>query len=248
MSRLSALFPLNAWLRYLAEWKHFRRQMNLARDRGFELSWRDRHPCLQDRTNTTTFDRHYVYHIAWAIRFLLKNGVSHHVDISSSLHFVSTLSASIPVDFYDYRPADIFLSGLQCKRADLTQLPFDDASLESISCLHVLEHIGLGRYGDPIDPDGDLKAISELKRVVRPGGWLLIVVPVGRQRICFNAHRIYDWHQWLKEFDGFKLFDQALIPDDVSDGGLVNLPTASMLNKQSYGCGCFAFQKHQFTT
>jgi hypothetical protein len=59
--------------------------------------------------------------------------------------------------------------------------------------MHVIEHIGLGRYGEALDPDGDLKAIRELVRVLAAGGNLLVVVPVGRPRIQFNAHRIYDY-------------------------------------------------------
>ena len=79
--------------------------------------------------------------------------------------------------------------------ADLTQLHFESESIESLSCLHTVEHIGLGRYGDPIDYDGDLKAIRELKRVVVKGGSILFVVPVGKPKIIFNAHRIYSYEQ-----------------------------------------------------
>ena len=67
------------------------------------------------------------------------------------------------VDFYDFRPAPLSLPDLFAGAADLTALlPFADNSIHSLSCMHVLEHIGLGRYGDPLDPDGDLKAIGEL--------------------------------------------------------------------------------------
>ena len=55
------------------------------------------------------------------------------------------VSAFIPVEFYDYRPAELSLSGLEFKHADLTHLPFADNSVESLSCMHVIEHIGLGR-------------------------------------------------------------------------------------------------------
>ncbi len=53
------------------------------------------------------------------------------------------------------------------------------------SCMHTIEHIGLGRYGDPLDAVGDQTALSELQRVVAPGGSLLIVVPVATA--CFNT-------------------------------------------------------------
>jgi hypothetical protein len=45
--------------------------------------------------------------------------------------------------------------------------------------MHVVEHVGLGRYGDPIDANGDAQAIKELKCVLWPGGVLYFVVPTG---------------------------------------------------------------------
>jgi hypothetical protein len=71
-------------------------------------------------------------------------------------------------------------------------LPFADGSVESLSCLHVAEHVGLGRYGDPLDPDGTRKAALELQRVLASGGRLYFSMPVGEARTEFNAHRVHD--------------------------------------------------------
>jgi hypothetical protein len=110
--------------------------------------------------------------------------------------------------------------------------------------MHVLEHIGLGRYGDVLDYDGDLKAVAELTRVVRVGGDLLIVLPLGRTaQIQFNAHRIYTWTSVLGMFhDHFALVESALIPEQ-PNLGLVYSPDESLLNNQTLGCGCFWFKK-----
>jgi SAM-dependent methyltransferase len=209
----------------------------------FSLRSEDFFPCLDDATSNTGFDRHYVYHVAWAIRKVKEIAPSEHIDISSSLHFCAGLSAFIPVRFYDYRPALLELSDLSSCAADLHNLPFESNSVESLSCMHTVEHVGLGRYGDPIDYDGDLKAIGELKRVVRPGGSLLFVTPIGRSRIQFNAHRIYSYSQILEAFAGFELREFSLVPDSEKDGGLVENAPEEFADKQTYGCGCFWFVK-----
>jgi len=146
------------------------------------------------------------------------------------------------VKFYDYRPPDLRLSQLTSERADLTALPFVDGSIESISCMHVVEHVGLGRYGDPLDPDGDLKAIAELQRVLAPGGSLLFVVPVGKPMVMFNAHRVYSYAQVITAFAGLGLRQFTLIPDDPGSGLIQDAPQ-SVADDQNYGGGCFWFQR-----
>lgn len=207
------------------------------------LLWKDRYPCLLDRTANTEFDRHYTYHPAWAARILAETKPAEHVDISSLLQFSTLISAFIPVKFYDYRPAMMDLDNLASESADLLALPFDSGSLLSVSCMHVVEHIGLGRYGDALDPDGDLKAIAELKRVMAPGGTLLFVVPVGAPKIMFNAHRIYSYEQITSQFMDFELKEFALVPDSLEEGGLIRHATKELADKQKYGCGCFFFEK-----
>jgi len=215
----------------------------------FPFSARDALPRLGDASETTGFDRHYVFHTAWAARAVRALSPSEHYDIASSLYFASLVSAFVPVRFFDYRPAELALSNLSSEHADLLALPFASGSIQTLSCMHVVEHIGLGRYGEPIDPDGDLRAIAELKRVVAPGGSLLFVVPVGgRPRLMFNAHRIYSIPMVLDAFaDAFALRELALIPDDPGDGDLVPDPPETLVLRQEYACACFRFEKHPAT-
>lgn len=196
--------------------------------------------CLNDATSETAFDTHYIYHPAWATRVVKAINPVRHVDISSTLHFCSTLSAFIPVDFYDYRPARLALSGLQCGAADLTNLFFETGSIDSLSCMHTIEHIGLGRYGDPLDASGDIRAIRELIRVTSPGGNLLIVTPVGKPRIQFNAHRIYSFEMINDLFDAFELKEFSLVTDT---GEFLTDADPSLVRHQAYGCGCFWYKK-----
>lgn len=209
-------------------------------DGRFPLRFAELYPCLDDKTATTPFDQHYIYHPAWAARILAHTKPEVHIDISSILSFSTIVSAFVPVRFYDYRPAQLNLGGLESDRADLLQLPFADGSVPSLSCMHTIEHVGLGRYGDPLDPQGDLKAIRELIRVLQPGGTLLFVTPVGKPKIAFNAHRIYSFEQIRSYFASLDLVEYALVPDS---GGLIMQADPALTAEQSYGCGCFWFNK-----
>lgn len=236
---------LQRYLRYRAFVRDYRDFSRLAAQgpARFHLRWEDRFPCLEDRTAGTDFDRHYVYHTAWAARVVARTRPVEHVDIASSLYFCAMVSAFVPIRFLDYRPADLRLEGLKSEFGDLMRLPFADQSVPSLSCMHVVEHVGLGRYGDPLDPDGDRKAMAELERVVARGGTLLFVTPVGRSRIQFNAHRIYGYRQVVEQFAQLELRQFALLPDYPSEGGLIPDADPALADRQTYGCGCFWFER-----
>lgn len=211
----------------------------------FSTSFKDIFPCIKDKTVTTGFDRHYVYHTAWAARVVQEINPAKHVDISSMLYFCGIVSAFIPVDFYDYRPADLALSNLNSKKGDLHHLPFADKSVPSISCMHTIEHVGLGRYGDPIDAEGDIKALDELKRVTASNGDLVLVFPIGRPRIEFNAHRIYSYEQIISYIcdEEFLLKEFTFIPEAPEEGPMVRNADPALVSNASYACGCFWFKR-----
>jgi SAM-dependent methyltransferase len=234
--------PAPAETTFLREWAAFKTLASKTQER-FSLREEDLFPFLDDKTATTDFDRHYVYHTAWAARVLAQTRPTYHVDISSSLYFSAIVSAFVPVQFYDIRPAELVLDNLESRAGDLMALPFGDNAVASLSCMHTVEHVGLGRYGDPLDYDGDVKAIAELKRVLAPGGNLLFVVPVGQPRVMFNAHRIYSYHQVRQYFAELELVNFALIPDSARDGGLVDNAPPALADAQLYACGCFWFRK-----
>ena len=211
--------------------------------RRFKLSFLDIFPCLFENIPYTRFDTHYIYHTAWAARKVKEIDAKEHVDISSSLYFSGIVSAFKPVRFYDFRPAKLNLSDLTSDKANLLNLPFENSSINSLSCMHTVEHIGLGRYGDEIDPEGDLKAAKELSRVVRPGGSLLFVVPVGKPRIQFNAHMVYSYDMVIGMFPEFVVKEFSLIPDNALEGGMIYNTGKEMADKQVYGCGCFHLTK-----
>ncbi len=200
-------------------------------------------PCLTDNTGITGVEPHYTYHPAWAARVLAQTKPAKHIDISSITYFSNIASAFVPMEFYDYRPAKIVLPNYKSGRADLTDLHFESNSVESLSCMHTVEHIGLGRYGDPLDVDGDKKAMNELARVLAVNGTLLFVVPIGNPRIEFNAHRVYAYQTIIENFNTLTLKEFTLIPDDFEETGYITNPSAEIINKQHWGCGCFWFTK-----
>lgn len=230
-----------AWTRVVREFTQFRRDSIRERP-NLVPEWRDRLFMLHNRTAHTPFDRHYVYHTAWALRRLLAHRPPAHVDVSSSIYFVAIGSAAIPMTHFDYRPPQLELPNLECRPGDLLQLPLAAESVGSLSCMHVLEHVGLGRYGDALDPLGDVKGARELSRVLSRGGRLYFVAPVGRRRVCFNGHRVYDFDTVSGLFPSLTLEESALIPDTASTG-IVDNPAPALIDAQDYGCGCFVFRK-----
>jgi len=211
-------------------------------DKRFYPKWSEKYPCLNDNTYYSPIDRHYIYHTAWASRILSKNVPKIHFDFSSYLYFSTIISAFIKVKFFDYRPAILNLSNFSTESIDLKSINLESNSVESMSCMHVLEHIGLGRYGDEIDLEGDLVAAKELERILSPNGTFLFVVPIGKPSLKYNAHRIYSHEMVINMFPKLKLIDWAIIKENDTNG-YINNYDISKIQEDDYSCGCFHFTK-----
>jgi hypothetical protein len=204
------------------------------------LAFAEMQPALHERLGAHEFDAHYIYVNAWAAARINAVKPAMHVDVASQVVLSTVLAATLPVVYVDYRPLNLRLRGLHTVAGDLLRLPVPDASVQSLSCLHVAEHVGLGRYGDAIDAAGTRKACAELTRALAPGGNLFFAVPVGRERIMFNAHRVhaaetirgYFSSLTLREFSGVD--DRGRYAEDVS---------LDAFRDADYGCGFFWFTK-----
>jgi SAM-dependent methyltransferase len=201
----------------------------------------DLYPIVHDKTATTHFDKHYFYQDIWAFQHIRAGSPQYHVDIGSRVDFVGFVSTIVrKAIFVDIRPIQAQLPGLSQVQGNILSLPFADVSIISLSCLHVAEHIGLGRYGDQLDPEGTEKACGELSRVLAPHGNLYFSLPVGKPRVCFNAHRVHSPSQILGYFKGLDLIEFA----GVDDGGqFIRHADVGAFEKQSYACGLFHFRK-----
>jgi SAM-dependent methyltransferase len=221
--------------RYFRHWREYSSRAGNAAPR-----FADSYPCLGDWTSTTPFDAHYFYQGAWLARRVAARRPAQHVDVGSSALTLSVLSATTHTLHIDYRPLAAEIPGLRCVSGDILDLPLADASVESLSCLHVIEHIGLGRYGDSLDPGGSSRAAGQLARVLGKGGRLYLSVPVGRERTCFNAHRVFAAETVAGMFVPLRLESFSLV-DDAGRFHELALPEAA--RDLEYGCGMFEFSR-----
>ncbi len=231
--RFASAFRNMAW--FLGDWYRYSR---LA---GAEpVRWVDTCPQLHDRTIKTPLDHHYFWMSNWAMRRILAEGPPSHFDASSYHVFVNLLSAVLPVFSLEYRPLAVSVCGQLSMCGDLLHLPLASGSMRSVSCLHVAEHIGLGRYGDSLNPHGTRQACLELARVVAPGGNLYFAVPVGRARVCFNSCRIHEPGTIVQYFQGLELLEFSAVDDD---GRYLEHADPGQFGDARYGCGMFWFRR-----
>jgi SAM-dependent methyltransferase len=193
-------------------------------------------PQLHDKTVNTGFDTHYTYQGPWVFEKLIINKPKRHIDIGSSVMYMGFFAAIVPTEFIDIRPTGLEYKNFTEKKGSILKLPYRTASLDSVSCLHVVEHIGLGRYGDTVDARGSEKACREMARTVKVGGNLYLSTPVGKQITYFNAHRVFNPETIINYFPNFKLVEFSM----VNDRGKKTLNTnPSNAIRQKYALGLF---------
>jgi SAM-dependent methyltransferase len=181
----------------------------------------------------------------WGAQKVFEAQPQKHYDIGSMVSgFIAhLLSFKMPTVLIDVRPLETFgtkyLTFVRSDATNLTQI--EDNSIESLSALCSLEHFGLGRYGDLIDPDAHLKAFESIQRVMKPGGNVYISLPVAKSnRLQFNAHRIYKPHYIVDKFNRCDLLEFSLCTDE-------GLASCVPLNYEFKDCrylyGLFHFKK-----
>lgn len=194
---------------FAGEYRRFRR---LNQSTPFALRGRDILPCLSDRTETTPIEPTYFLQDTWFARRIAEQRPASHVDVGSSVKSMALVAQFVPVRFVDIRPVEIELERFSFVHGSVLALPFADGELVSLSSLCVIEHIGLGRYGDPVDARGSEKAAEELVRVLAPGGNLYVSVPIDDEcRIYFNAHRAFTREYLLSLFPGLVIVEERYI-------------------------------------
>lgn len=213
-------------------------------DTNFELG--KKNPILGERfTESGKMSGHYFHQDLLVAQKIFKNNPIKHIDIGSRTDgFVAHVAVFRKIEIIDIRPQTSKTENIIFRRADLMQLPIDMVNAyDSVSSLHAIEHFGLGRYGDPIDYFGYLKAIENITKILQTGGKFYFSVPIGPQRIEFNAHRVFSVSYLMNLFDKQFILDNFSYVDDKGDL-FENVVLIHSEIQRNYGCiyGCGIFE------
>lgn len=203
---------IQGWFRYKNDMAAFRRGLDTAAFR-----WGREQPMLTEWNDASGSLGAYFFQDQLVARWILDANPERHLDVGSRLDgFIGSLSVFREVDVIDIRPQTTQVRNVRFHQLDLMNpLPAGwKECTDSLSCLHTIEHFGLGRYGDPVDPAGHLKGLSQMKDMVRPGGRIYLSTPMGPQRVEFNAHRVFSCETILGWFgEGWTIERFAVIDD-----------------------------------
>ena len=197
---------------------------------------KDLFPRINDKTSLTQLDPVYFYQGVWCAKKIFESKPKHHFDIASQAIMVGIISQFTPTTMVDIRPLTVKLNNLNFLTGDILNLPFPDNSVESLSSICVIEHIGLGRYGDHLDQFGTEKAASELSRVLATNGNLYISVPIDKEnKTYFNAHRTFTRDYVIELFNNLELIEEKYIYG--------NELTEKYEEARGFGTGLYHFKK-----
>lgn len=205
-------------------------------------------PCLHDWDDKAgAVESEYFWQDLYVARKIYQANPDRHVDIGSRIDgFVAHVASFRPIEVIDIRPLPT-IPGVTFTQADLTKADLSlSIQCDSLSCLHALEHFGLGRYGDAIDPDGYKTALQNMANMLAPYGLFYLAVPVGRERVEFNGRRVFDPRTIvsLAGENGLQLKEFAWRSDGRSIQKSSDPGTDfHLLGTMRYALGIFVFQK-----
>ncbi len=232
---------------YISDYRELKKQLQGRTD----FPVRSYYPALLDRyMESGHLAKHYFQQDLFVAQQIFKNSPIRHVDIGSRIDgFVAHVATFRPIEILDIRPLHKPIPNVSFRQADLMALPPDlHHYTDSISALHALEHFGLGRYGDPIDIDGHLKALATIYQILKPGGRFYFSVPIGPQGIVYNAHRVFDVSYLIRLFESnYHIANLSYIDDNENFVENIDWKSAAVgVNFNcTYGCGIFELIKHK---
>ena len=223
----------------------FRRQRKQWLKQGGKIT--HKYMILSDYVESAgTSKGHYFHQDLLVAKLIYEHNPKRHIDIASRVDgFVAHVASYRKIEVVDVRPLPKSEhENIKFFQADLMN-PQNLGTTDSLSCLHVIEHFGLGRYTDPIDIEGHNKGIQNLVGLVKKGGRLYISFPIGKEdEVHFNAHRVAHPKTILKHPSIEKYMTLARF-DFVDDAGSLhtNISIDDVDENTRYGCGIYTFVK-----
>ncbi len=229
---------------YVRDWTVFRR--------GY-LGKMTLMPCLHNRgedAGVTTSE--YFWQDLLVARWIYEARPTRHADVGSRIDgFVAHVASFREIELFDVRPISVMIPGIVFRQADLmaevvTANIARIGRFDSLSCLHALEHFGLGRYGDPIDPTGYQRGIAHMADLLTAGGTFYLSIPLGKERVEFNANWVFDPRTIVRYAlaNGLALHGLTIVGGS-SEPRTIE-PTEEILKKlaeSNYRLGIFVFKK-----
>jgi hypothetical protein len=242
--------PVCVYLKNLPAFlKGYREIKNQAARAKADFPFGKLYPCLEDAKNESgVASGHYFHQDLLVASRVFKNNPIKHVDIGSRIDgLVAHIASFREIEVLDIRELSNTIANIHFRRFNLIDKNFNLKDYcDSVSCLHALEHFGLGRYGDEIDYSGHLTGWNNIYKMLKKGGKLYFSVPIGPQRIEFNAHRVFSV-KYLLDLIGssYKIDSFSYVDDDGNLYSNVALEERSIDNNFSclYGCGIFELSK-----
>ncbi|MDR4476693.1 MAG: DUF268 domain-containing protein [Nitrospira sp.] len=242
------LYVMKELPRYYLDFRHLKSQ---SASQGRSFVFGRPFPCLGERHAASgAANGHYFHQDLLVARRIHSNTPDTHVDVGSRVDgFVAHVASFRRIHVIDIRPLPDTIPNIVFLQADMMHPLLDSHLIEccdSLSCLHAVEHFGLGRYGDPITYDGHILGLNNLYRLLKRGGRFYFSVPIGPQRIEFNAHRVFSVSYLLERFENLYRIDSFSFVDDKGDLHEDAPLSASMVEVNfncSYGCGIFEMTK-----
>ncbi|MGZ3592636.1 MAG: DUF268 domain-containing protein [Syntrophales bacterium] len=233
---------------FLKDYREIRRQ---AKQSGMVFPFGKLYPCIEDKDQKSGIaSGHYFHQDLLIASKLYINKPVKHVDIGSRIDgFVAHVASFREIEVFDIRELTAAIQNVNFRRLDIMDRDFALIDYcDSVSCLHALEHFGLGRYGDKVDYNGHLLGWENIYKMLKKGGKCYFSVPIGVQRIEFNAHRVFSLAYVMNNMIGsrYKVDSFSYVNDKgdlVKDAVLdeISLKSNFSLN---YGCGIFELSKN----
>lgn len=219
---------------------------NLNKRKNFDIQQEYLWPIVSDKYADAGMIENYFWQDLWAAKLIGQSGVKKHFDIGSRIDgFISHLLAmEIDATMIDVRDFPKQVEGLHTIIDDATTLrQVEDESIGSLSALCSLEHFGLGRYGDPVDPEACFKCFANIQKKMKKGGHLYISLPVGKERVEFNAHRIFCPATVIDSFKNLELVEFSCATETKIEYNVNIHKYDNDMHNGNYRFGLFHFRK-----